>query len=83
MSNPQQSLYSDSNFWKKARELFTTEVGIKADVHGNWYWVCERPKRDYKDHEGFHWSPNSFPTAKDAEQDLITFLKNYEGFRNG
>ena len=83
MSNQQQSLCSDSNFWKKARDYFISEVAIKVDKNGNWYWLCERPKKDFRDQDSFFWSPTSFPTAKDAEQDLITFLKNYEGLRNG
>lgn len=28
-------------------------------------------------------SGDVYRSAADAEQDLITFLKNYEGFRNG
>ena len=42
-----------------------------------WYWWVEKQE---------HCEisiPRFFKSAADAEQDLITFLKNYEGFRNG
>lgn len=40
-----------------------------------WYWLCEG--------EDSYRSEDYFNSAADAEQNLITFLKNYEGFRNG
>lgn len=67
MSNQQQSLYSD---FKKIFSSISIVIGKKG-----WYWLCEG--------ENSYWSEDYFNSAADAEQNLITFLKNYEGFRNG
>jgi len=42
-----------------------------------WFWWVE------KDNHTSSSIDRYFKSAADAEQDLITFLKNYEGFRNG
>ena len=75
MSDQQQNLCSDSNFWKKAKRFFEDEIAIKIDKNDTWFWVCKGYIRFYR--------RNGFKSAADAEQNLITFLKNYEGFRNG
>ena len=67
MLDQQQSLYS--NF----KKIFSS-ISIVLGKEG-WYWLCEG--------ENSYWSEDYFNNATDAEQALITFLKNYEGFRNG
>jgi hypothetical protein len=70
MSNPQQNLYLDF------KNTFSS-ISITVSKDGRWYWLCEGGRKNS------YWSENYFNSAADAEQDLITFLKNYEGFRNG
>jgi len=41
-----------------------------------WVWITIKGSL-------LHTSNRYFRNAADAEQDLITFLKNYERFRNG
>ena len=72
MSNPQLSSYSGFNLWSRYEE-----VGILLDSNNLWFWYI-------KDKNGIYTYPEQyFEYASDAEQDLITFLKNYERFRNG
>ena len=70
MSNQQQNLYLDF------KNTFSS-ISIVVSKDGRWYWLCEGGRKNS------YWSENYFNSAADAEQDLITFLKNYEGFRNG
>lgn len=72
MLDQQVSSYLGSDFWKKI-----SEVSIMLAIGGQWFWRV-RPQDD-----AYKFSDNYFKSAADAEQDLITFLKNYEGFRNG
>ena len=72
MSDQRQSLYSDS----KIRKEFE-DIQIVLEIDGTWYWEVRYFDGKYK------YSDNYYKSAADAEQDLITFLKNYEGFRNG
>ena len=72
MSNQQLNSYLGSNFWKKI-----SEVSIMLAIGGKWFWRV-KPIDDV-----WKFSDDYFRSAADAEQDLITFLKNYEGFRNG
>lgn len=72
MSNQQLGSYLGSNFWRIFRN-----VDIKLSVDGTWFWSVE-PRDSF-----LKVSDIYFKSAADAEQDLITFLKNYEGFRNG
>ena len=71
-SNQQLNSYLGSNFWK----VFSGVV-ISLALNGQWFWRVEPRSGEWK------FSDNYFKSAADAEQDLITFLKNYEGFRNG
>lgn len=72
MSDQQLNSCLDSNFWKKVEQ-----VTIRLALNGEWFWRVV-------DKEGKALFSNAyFKYAADAEQDLITFLKNYEGFRNG
>lgn len=65
-------MYSGFNLWN-----FFDEIGILLDNNNMWFWSL-------KDiHNKYSCSEQYFKSAADAEQDLITFLKNYEGFRNG
>jgi hypothetical protein len=70
MSNPQQNLYLDS------KKVFSS-ISILVSKDGRWYWLCEGGRKNS------YWSEDYFNSAADAEQDLITFLKNYERLRNG
>lgn len=72
MSDQQQNSYLGSDFWKKI-----SEVVILLALTGKWFWRVKPRDR------GYIFSDSYFRSAADAEQDLITFLKNYEGFRNG
>jgi hypothetical protein len=65
MSNPQQSLYSDSKIRKKFED-----IQIVLELNGTWYWEVRYLNGEYK------YSDNYYKNAADAEQDLITFLKN-------
>lgn len=51
----------------------TDIIRIKLNEDGTWNWIISFKSL----------SSITFKSAADAEQDLITFLKNYEGFRNG
>lgn len=51
------------------------KVRIEWDEVG-WRWYVIKPGSTLQSGDVYH-------SAADAEQDLITFLKNYEGFRNG
>lgn len=51
----------------------TDFIRIKLNEDGTWNWIIS-----FKSLKSI-----TFKSAADAEQDLITFLKNYEGFRNG
>lgn len=65
MSNQQQNSYLGFNFWKKIES-----VTISLSLTGTWYWKVV-------DREGkASFSPKLFQYASDAEQDLITYLKN-------
>ena len=46
-------------------------------IGGKWFWRVKPIDDIHK------FSDKYFKSAADAEQDLITFLKNYEGLRNG
>lgn len=72
MLDQQLNSYLGSNFWKKI-----SEVSIMLAIGGQWFWRVRLQDDAYK------FSDKYFKSAADAEQDLITFLKNYEGFRNG
>jgi len=72
MSDQQPSSYLGSDFWKKI-----SEVLILLALTGKWFWRVKSIDK------GYIFSDKYFKSAADAEQDLITFLKNYEGFRNG
>jgi len=51
------------------------KIRIEWDEVG-WRWYIMKPGSTTQSGDVYH-------SAADAEQDLITFLKNYEGFRNG
>lgn len=71
MSDQQPNSYLGSNF----RDIIS-EVAIMLAIT-KWYWRIKPVDKKCI------FSDNYFNSAADAEQDLITFLKNYEGFRNG
>lgn len=51
------------------------KIRIEWDEVG-WRWYVMKPGSTLQSGDVYH-------SAADAEQDLITFLKNYEGLRNG
>ena len=65
MSDQQVNSYLDSDFWKKI-----SEVSIMLAIGGKWFWRVLPIDNEYK------FSDDYFKSAADAEQDLITFLKN-------
>lgn len=65
MSDQQLNSYLGSNFWK-----IVSEVSIMLAIGGKWFWRVE--PRD----GALEFSDKYFISAADAEQDLITFLKN-------
>lgn len=69
MLNQHQSLYLD---FKKIFSSISIVIGKEG-----WYWLCEGGRKNS------YWSEDYFNSAADAEQNLITFLKNYERLRNG
>lgn len=65
MSDQQLNSYLGSNFWK-----IVSEVSIMLAIGGKWFWRVK--PRD----GALEFSDKYFRSAADAEQDLITFLKN-------
>lgn len=65
MSDQQQNSYLGFEFWKKV-----SEVTIRLALNGTWFW------RVTDTNNVAHFSQRYFQYAADAEQDLITFLKN-------
>lgn len=72
MSDQQLNSYLGSNFWK----VFS-EVTLSLALNGQWFWRAKLRDSECK------FSDKYFKSAANAEQDLITFLKNHEGLRNG
>lgn len=65
MSDQPPNSYLGFEFWNKIQE-----VTIQLALTGVWFWKVIDKQRE------IYFSDKYFQYASDAEQDLITFLKN-------